>query len=119
MSALFVISSVIWTVGFTFSVIEWFPVNRLLCDCRTGWMAYRHLKSVWLFVIGASYVVSDAVAVAGGKKVPIIALVGVYYLWRWWVHSKNSRKRMKDRVIGVVREAAAGLKVVPVPDGAS
>lgn len=35
----------------------------------------------------------------------------------WWKHSKNKRKKLKDKVLGFVKVTVAGLKVVPVPAG--
>jgi hypothetical protein len=115
----FMISFVIWAPGIILSWVEMFGrPHYLLCDCRAGFLAYRHLKSVWLFVIGALYVGSDLIAVVwGGEKAPIVALIGVYYLWRWWNHSKGGRKKLKNKVLGVVRATVAGLKVVPIPVG--
>jgi len=114
-SALWLVSWIVWTPAFALSMFEMLGKPRKIqCDCGTGWQAYRHLRSVWLAVIGVLYVVSDVLAVAAGKTVPIIAMVGAYYLWRWWRHSKDGRKKLKDRVLGVVRTTVAGLKVVPV-----
>lgn len=114
MTALWLISWGLWVPAFVLSITEWFPRTPLHCDCGTGWMAYRHLRPLWLFAIGALYVASDVVAIGGGKKFPVVAAVGAYYLWRWWRHTKNSRKKLKDKALGVVRETTAGLKVVPV-----
>lgn len=115
MSALWIISWVVWMPGLILSMAEMVArPRRIQCDCGTGWQAFRHLRSVWLLVIGVLYVASDVFAVAAGKTVPIIAMVGAHYLWRWWRHSKDGRKKLKDRVLGVVRATVAGLKVVPV-----
>jgi len=115
MSTLWIISWVVWLPALLLSMSEMIGrPRRIQCDCRTGWQAYQHLRPVWLLVIGVLYVLSDVFGVAAGKKVPIIAAVGAYYIWRWWRHTKNSRKKLKDKVLGVVRQTTAGLKVVPV-----
>lgn len=115
MTYLWIISWVLWLFGFALSMAEWIGVPRKLqCRCGTGFMASRHLRAVWLLVIGVLYIASDLFAIADGKKLPIIVAVGAYYLWRWWRHSKDSRKKLKDRVLGVVRATTAGLRVVPV-----
>jgi hypothetical protein len=115
---LWLISWIIFLPGFLLSMLEWFSIRRIMCNCRTGWMAFHHLKSPWLLTIAVCYIVSDVFAVAAGKKLPFVAVVGAYYMWRWWQHSKNSRKKLAERVLGVVRQTAAGLKVMPVHGGA-
>lgn len=117
--SLYVVSWMIWLPGLVLALMEMARrPHWLICDCRTGWMAAWHLKPPWLLTVGICYVVSDIVGVAGGKRFPAVAMVGAYYLWRWWQHTKDGRKRLKDRVLGVVRATAAGLKVVPVSGGA-
>jgi hypothetical protein len=118
MSTLWIVSTAIWTAGLALAVSEFAGPRRLHCDCRAGFMPHRHLKPRWLLVIGICYVVSDALSIAAGGMLPFTGLVGGWYLWRWWVHTKQNRKKLADRVLGVVRETAAGLKIVPVPGGA-
>lgn len=118
-STLYWISVAICTPGLALVAVEWLNRPRhLMCDCRSGFQAYRHLKPPGLFTIGVCYVVSDIIDIAAGRRFPILAVLGAYYLWRWWKHTKGGRKRLKDRVLGVVRATAAGLKVVPVSEGA-
>lgn len=121
MTALLILGNVFWTAAFTLSMTETFRrPARMMCDCRAGFMAFGHLKSRWLLVIAVCYLIDGILGVGSGNRVggSVIASIGAYYLWRWWRHSKNSRKKLKDRVLGVVRETAAGLKVVPVAGGA-
>ena len=115
-SVLTIVANMFWMVGFTLSILEGVRIPKsIMCTCRSGYQAYGHLRSRWLFVIGACYLATGVIAMGIGKRFagPVLAAIGAYYLWRWWRHSKNSRKRLKDRALGVVRETAAGLKVVP------
>jgi hypothetical protein len=82
------------------------------------------LKGGWLLAVGvldgAAAVIKAGTAdqwwdmVAAG----VLVFSSVIWLARWWKHDKDKRKRLKDRVLGIVRATAAGLKVVPVPAGA-
>jgi hypothetical protein len=101
----------LWTPGLALAIAEMVRrPRRLICDCPS---ARWHLKPRWLFLIGACYIASDVAKVAIGSPYPFTAAVGGIYLWRWWRHGRNG-KRLKDKILGVVRATAAGLKVVPV-----
>lgn len=119
MSTLRLIGWALCTPALTLAFAEVLRHPRwFICDCRSvgyGWNRQAwHLKSVWLFTIGACYIASDVFVVAAGGRYPTVAALGALYLWRWWRHRGNG-KRLKDKVLGVVRATAAGLKVVPVP----
>lgn len=121
MTAIAIIIEVAWLVGAALATVEVVErPHRLICQCNADLLS-RHLRARWLFVVGASDALSGVLDTSTGNKFigAIVTAVGAYYLWRWWRHTKNDRKKLKDRVLGVVRETAAGLKIVPVPGGAS
>lgn len=96
---------------------------RLACDCKA--LTFRHEKGWIIFATGASSTMLGVLA-AWGHAAPsgytvaaaLNVLIGAWWLHDWWRHNRDQRKRLKDRVLGVVRATAAGLKIVPVPAGA-
>ncbi|MFC5268439.1 hypothetical protein ACFPJ1_40575 [Kribbella qitaiheensis] len=122
MSLAFLIGQVFWAVAFTLSIVEILGLpRRLFCSCRAELLADRHLKSRWMGTIGACYLVVAVINAGRGHAIAgsVTGALAAYYLWRWWRHTKNGRKKLRDRALGVVRETAAGLKVVPMPAGAA
>lgn len=101
-----------------FEMFGLFRPTRIHCRCGKGWMAGCHYKSWVLLVIAVAVLLSAIFAVSQFGRAIAMAN-SAYYFWRWWQHSKDQRKKLKDKVLGVVRETAAGLKVVPAPNGAS
>lgn len=94
----------------------------MMCNCN---FYYRspHLPSWGYFAAGAGYVVHAIITICTGDdlaervfQIFFLALGGLY-LRTWWKHSKNKRKRLLGRALGVVRVTVAGLKVVPAPAG--
>jgi hypothetical protein len=93
--------------------------RHVLCDCPVLTVSYLHLRSGMLFVKAA---MTSGVSVLWtmehvGVSVPALAMGGLaaWEWWRWWRHSRDGRRRLKDRVLGVVREMGGRLVVEPVP----
>lgn len=87
--------------------------------CRCALLGGPHLKPLWLFlhgVIGVAIAILD-VALYGWAmwSWPMQLLYGVWTLWRWWKHTKNNRRKLRDRALAKVRELGGRLVVEPVP----
>lgn len=116
------ISDILWGIGFALAVFEvagMLRTTKAHCSCGGDpWYGgLTHLKSWGLYTVAGLYAAS--VLTYGGAVwgKAVVAASAVLYFWRAWKHSKNGRKKLKDKVLGVVRETAAGLRVVPVPGG--
>jgi hypothetical protein len=96
--------------------------RAMMCDC--GFLRSLHLPSWGYFTVGAGYIAHAIIEIGTAEDLPsralgiVFVVIGALYLIDWWKHSKNKRKRLLERALGVVRATAAGLKVVPVPAGA-
>lgn len=95
--------------------------RRIMCNCN--FYQSLHLPSWGYFATGAGYIVHAIITIGTADYLPerifqifFLALGGLY-LRTWWKHSKNKRKRLLGRALGVVRVTVAGLKVVPAPAG--
>jgi hypothetical protein len=96
--------------------------RQMMCNCNFYYRS-AHLPSWGLFATGAGYIAHAIITIGTADymaervfQIFFLALGGLY-LRLWWKHSKNKRKRLLERVLGVVRVTVAGLKVVPVPAG--
>lgn len=97
---------------------------KLRCDCSFFPRRRPHWGNVMLFVHFLS-ALTCLLCVLGVSVVGTDRIVVVWSLpWMWWAyrafqdwrkHSKNSRKRLIDKVTGRVKVTVAGLKVIPVP----
>jgi hypothetical protein len=103
---------------------------RLICKCGAPGFQRPHLKRPWLLVAGTMY------GLAGmndlfkfiretdpmsrgfwGLFGVMFVLVSVIYLRRWRRHPKDKNRHPLGRILAVVRETAAGLRIVPTPAG--
>jgi integral membrane sensor domain MASE1 len=99
-----------------------FRYPGLTCDCKV--FAHRHETSWVMLTTGASMALVSLLILWGHDASPgevgaaaINGVLAAWWLRDWWKHTRNTRKRLKDRVLGVVRATAAGLKIVPEPVG--
>lgn len=92
------------------------------CHCSAIRPLSGHFNSVMLFVTGTVVVTVGLLYyyldTTDEKPFLIFALdaaitaSGGWYFWRWWVHTKNKRKKIA-KSLSKVRVTSAGLKVVP------
>lgn len=117
----FVIGNAIWSVGIILAMMEFLHrPARVMCACGTMQrLANPHLKAALLLLVAFSYISSGLLFTVAEHSIPelLIALLGVLYGLRWWWHTKQGRKKLKDKALGVIRQTVVGLKVVPVPQG--
>lgn len=95
----------------------------LSCGCSA--LPQRHEIAPIMLVTGVAYVGLTFMLLWGGALplsdaigATVYVLLGGWCLRDWWIHTRNKRRRLKDRVLGVVRATAVGLKIVLVPAGA-
>jgi hypothetical protein len=94
---------------------------KVRCDCGFAdhhlipFFRGPHVKSWCMFVIVVTHLGASVLMklVVGGVPLITAAVAGAY-LGRWWMHTKHSRKKLAEKVLGRVKEMAWGLKVVPV-----
>lgn len=98
--------------------------KRVICMCGASGFPGIHLNSRFMFVMGAGFAAQAVIGsygVAGfadlgpAFSATVNGLLGGYHLRAWWKHSRRDRRKLLDKVLGVVRVTLAGLKVVPVP----
>lgn len=103
--------------------IAWYGLPKgLACHCPSP--EKSHSRSALLFVgwvlpaVDTFLLAATSAPSPGGSISALMALaVAGWWLVRWWIHSKNTRKKLKGRILAVVRETAAGLKIFPEPAG--
>lgn len=112
-----VLSWAFWWLGFGLATSEVWAIlrgpTRLHCACPNDFTGGPHLRSWALYAVGGSYALSILAHAGVGGGWILLSVMSIYYFWRAWKHSKDGRKKLKDKVLGVVRETEAGLKVVP------
>lgn len=92
--------------------------QQLLCDCGMFKYLNSHPKT-WLLFVKA--VCSFVVLLSSHSVYTRVTwlFLAVYDAYLWWKHSKKKRNKLKDKVLGIVKETVAGLKVVPVATGSA
>lgn len=99
-------------------------VRRLNCGCPLRHWSLpprSHPREAWLLLTAITQTAAMVIYVMAWHE-PIdaffifimVACASLDWI-AWWVHSKNSRKKLKDKILGVVTVTAAGLKVRPTP----
>lgn len=92
--------------------------SQLMCTCpamkgRHGGNAYMFVEMVCAFAVCVLY----TIAAGFGAASMVWGFIGLSQAGRWWRHSRGGRKKLKEKVLGVVRAWAGGLRVEPVSHG--
>lgn len=102
---------------------------KMICTCPwkvTETSIRFHVKSWLMFFAGATSLVTafnftlmiiliNAAWYAVALPIGLHMLMAWTWFHEWWRHSKDQRKKLKDKALGRVKETVAGLKVVPEP----
>lgn len=111
------------TAFWSFAIIALLPTARrprqLICDCKA--LVNTHVIGRMLALKATCVTIWIVCLVIDLHGNPVTVFLWILPLldWLvWWKHEKNSRKKLGEKVLGVVRAWAGGLRVVPVAHGA-
>lgn len=114
------------------TVLVFFEILRsppkMFCDCgatHRWFLPGVHflgrlimVRAVMVTVAAVSSIFDDYSMFSRVFLLSIWGGLSAMYWYAWWIHEKNSRKKLKDKVLGRVKVTLAGLRIVPIPHGA-
>lgn len=93
------------------------------CDCKASHFPNQHLIRPLLLTLGLVCLATSALLLLSSSSPSPGALVltacAGWHLNRWRRHPKDKNRHPLGKMLARIRQTAAGLKIVPIPAGAT